>query len=395
MIELLSPAGDIERLKIACMYGADAIYIGGKDYGLRANATNFDIDGIKEAVRICHENGKKLYVTVNIVFHNENLDGLKKYLEDLAKIGIDAVIVSDMVVIDTINKHNINLEVHLSTQDSTLNSRKAKYYIDKGVKRIVLAREASKEDIERIKKETGVDLEAFIQGAMCTSFSGRCVMSNYVTNRDSNRGGCAQVCRFSFKCKYDEPFEMMSKDLNMITNIASMIEAGINSFKIEGRMRSIYYIATVLHTYKSIFKKIETKTLNDEYISYATNIINRVANRESVPQFFNGLPLDEGQYYNNGRDEKSNQDFLGLALEYDNGYIKLEVRNNFKLGQTVNIFGPNTEDKTFKIEEILDEEGNNKEVCNHPKEIVKIKVPFEVEPWSMMHVKNVDKNMQM
>ena len=395
MIELLSPAGDIERLKIACMYGADAIYIGGKDYGLRANATNFDIDGIKEAVRICHENGKKLYVTVNIVFHNENLDGLKNYLEDLAKIGIDAVIVSDMVVIDTINKHNINLEVHLSTQDSTLNSRKAKYYIDKGVKRIVLAREASKEDIERIKKETGVDLEAFIQGAMCTSFSGRCVMSNYVTNRDSNRGGCAQVCRFSFKCKYDEPFEMMSKDLNMITNIASMIEAGINSFKIEGRMRSIYYIATVLHTYKSVFKKIETKTLNDEYINYATNIINRVANRESVPQFFNGLPLDEGQYYNNGRDEKSNQDFLGLALEYDNGYIKLEVRNNFKLGQTVNIFGPNTEDKTFKIEEILDEEGNNKEVCNHPKEIVKIKVPFEVEPWSMMHVKNVDKNMQM
>ena len=388
MIELLSPAGDIERLKIACLYGADAIYIGGKDYGLRANATNFDLDGIKEAVSICHENGKKLYVTVNIVFHNENLEGLKSYLESLSKIGVDAVIVSDMVVIDTINKYNIDLEMHLSTQDSTLNSRKAKYYIDKGVKRIVLAREASKEDIERIKKETGVDLEAFIQGAMCTSFSGRCVMSNYVTNRDSNRGGCAQVCRFSFKCKYDEPFEMMSKDLNMITNIASMIEAGINSFKIEGRMRSIYYIATVLHTYKSIFNKIETKKLEDEYISYATNIINRVANRESVPQFFNSLPQDEGQYFNNGRDEKSNQDFLGLALDYKDGYMSLEVRNNFKLGETVNIFGPNSEDKTFKIEEILDEEGNTKEVCNHPKEIVKIKVPFEVEPWSMMHIKN-------
>ena len=388
MIELLSPAGDIERLKIACLYGADAIYIGGKDYGLRANATNFDLDGIKEAVSICHENGKKLYVTVNIVFHNENLEGLKSYLESLSKIGVDAVIVSDMVVIDTINKYNIDLEMHLSTQDSTLNSRKAKYYIDKGVKRIVLAREASKEDIERIKKETGVDLEAFIQGAMCTSFSGRCVMSNYVTNRDSNRGGCAQICRFSFKCKYDEPFEMMSKDLNMITNIASMIEAGINSFKIEGRMRSIYYIATVLHTYKSVFNKIETKKLDDEYISYATNIINRVANRESVPQFFNSLPQDEGQYFNNGRDEKSNQDFLGLALDYKDGYMSLEVRNNFKLGETVNIFGPNSEDITFKIEEILDEEGNTKEVCNHPKEIVKIKVPFEVEAWSMMHIKN-------
>ena len=328
MIELLSPAGDIERLKIACLYGADAIYIGGKDYGLRANATNFDLDGIKEAVSICHENGKKLYVTVNIVFHNENLEGLKSYLESLSKIGVDAVIVSDMVVIDTINKYNIDLEMHLSTQDSTLNSRKAKYYIDKGVKRIVLAREASKEDIERIKKETGVDLEAFIQGAMCTSFSGRCVMSNYVTNRDSNRGGCAQVCRFSFKCKYDEPFEMMSKDLNMITNIASMIEAGINSFKIEGRMRSIYYIATVLHTYKSVFNKIETKKLDDEYISYATNIINRVANRESVPQFFNSLPQDEGQYFNNGRDEKSNQDFLGLALDYKDGYMNLEITLN-------------------------------------------------------------------
>ncbi len=389
MIELLSPAGDKERLKIALLYGADAVYLGGSKYGLRANATNFLMDELKEYVEYAHSLNKKVYVTVNIVFHNEELDGLEEYLTYLSDINVDAIIVSDPVVIDTVKKLGLDLEIHLSTQASVLNSRAAKYYKDLGVKRIVLAREASKEDIIRIKEETGLDIECFIQGAMCTSFSGRCVLSNYTTNRDANRGGCAQVCRWSFKCDYDESFEMMSKDLNMITEIASMIDDGVNSFKIEGRMRSIYYIATVLYIYRRVLERIKSKTLTHEYIEYATNIINRVANRDSVSQFYRGLPTHNEQYYN-GRIEESNQDFLGLVLDSDGKYLTLEVRNYFKLGDTVQVFGPNSREFEFTIDEILNEDNETIEICNHPKEIVKIRCSKPVEKMSIMRIKVFD-----
>lgn len=389
MIELLSPAGDKERLKIALLYGADAVYLGGPKYGLRANATNFLMDELKEYVEYAHSLNKKVYVTVNIVFHNEELDGLEEYLTYLSDINVDAIIVSDPVVIDTVKKLGLDLEIHLSTQASVLNSRAAKYYKDLGVKRIVLAREASKEDIIRIKEETGLDIECFIQGAMCTSFSGRCVLSNYTTNRDANRGGCAQVCRWSFKCDYDESFEMMSKDLNMITEIASMIDDGVNSFKIEGRMRSIYYIATVLYIYRRVLERIKSKTLTHEYIEYATNIINRVANRDSVSQFYRGLPTHNEQYYN-GRIEESNQDFLGLVLDSDGKYLTLEVRNYFKLGDTVQVFGPNSREFEFTIDEILNEDNETIEICNHPKEIVKIRCSKPVEKMSIMRIKVFD-----
>lgn len=389
MIELLSPAGDKERLKIALLYGADAVYLGGPKYGLRANATNFLMDELKEYVEYAHSLNKKVYVTVNIVFHNEELDGLEEYLTYLSDINVDAIIVSDPVVIDTVKKLGLDLEIHLSTQASVLNSRAAKYYKNLGVKRIVLAREASKEDIIRIKEETGLDIECFIQGAMCTSFSGRCVLSNYTTNRDANRGGCAQVCRWSFKCDYDESFEMMSKDLNMITEIASMIDDGVNSFKIEGRMRSIYYIATVLYIYRRVLERIKSKTLTHEYIEYATNIINRVANRDSVSQFYRGLPTHNEQYYN-GRIEESNQDFLGLVLDSDGKYLTLEVRNYFKLGDTVQVFGPNSREFEFTIDEILNEDNETIEICNHPKEIVKIRCSKPVEKMSIMRIKVFD-----
>lgn len=389
MIELLSPAGDMERLKFAYLYGADAVYLGGTSFGLRANATNFDDEELKTAVEYAHNLKKKVYVTVNIVFHNEDLDGLCEYLKFLSSIGVDAVIVSDPLVISTIKKENIDLEIHLSTQASTLNSRAVKFYMNEGVKRIVLAREASREDIKRIKKETGVDLECFIQGAMCTSFSGRCVLSNYATNRDSNRGGCAQVCRWIFKNDENRDFTIMPKDLNMITNIQSMIEDGVNSFKIEGRMRSIYYIATVLHTYKKIIDKIMTNSLSDEYIKYAENIINRVANRESVSQFYDALPTENEQYYS-GRKEESNQDFLGLILDYKDQMATIEVRNYFKIGDRVQIFGPTMKTQEFTIEKIYDNEGNDIDLCNHPKEIIKIPVPFECEINSMMRTKVFD-----
>ncbi len=390
MIELLSPAGDKERLFFAFLYGADAVYLGGPKYGLRANATNFTMEELAEWVTYAHTLNKKVYVTVNIVFHNEDLKGLKEYLEYLSKIAVDAIIVSDPIVIETVQKYDIPLEIHLSTQASTLNSRAAKFYIDRGVKRIVLAREASKRDIARIKKETGVDLECFIQGAMCTSFSGRCVLSNYATNRDSNRGGCAQVCRWTFRSDDTDEFTIMPKDLNTVADIKDMIDIGVNSFKIEGRMRSIYYIATVIHTYKRIFEKIQKGTLDDEYIKYAKNIINRVANRESVSQFLNGIPGVEGEYFT-GRTEESNQDFLGLVKKSEADYALLEVRNYFKRGDTVQVFGPTMETVEFILTDIYDEDGNLLQCCNHPKEIVKIKTPYQLEENSMMRVKVFDK----
>lgn len=390
MIELLSPAGDKERLYYAFLYGADAVYLGGKSFGLRANATNFSNEELEECTKYAHSLGKRVYVTVNIVFHNEDLEGLKEYLEFLKFIEVDAIIVSDPVVIEVIRENNIPLEAHLSTQASTLNARAAMFYKDLGVKRIVLAREASKSEIKRIKETTGLELECFIQGAMCTSFSGRCVLSNYTTNRDSNRGGCAQVCRWIFKDKAARDFSMMPKDLNMAQNIKSMIEIGVNSFKIEGRMRSIYYIATVLKTYRTLIDKIVNNSLSNEYINYAENIINRVANRESVSQFYDGIPGVNEQYFN-GRKEESNQDFLGLVLDYSDDFVTLEVRNYFKKGDVVQIFGPTMEEIEFTLDTILDEEGTKLEFCNQPKSIVKVKVPGFVEKNAMMRTKVFDK----
>lgn len=389
MIELLSPAGDRERLEIACLYGADAIYLAGKNFGLRANATNFTNEELKSSIEYAHNLGKKVYVTVNIVFHNEDLDGLKEYLEFLNSIKTDAIIVSDPVVFEILREHSIDLEVHISTQASTLNEKAALFYKEQGAKRIVLAREADKDEIERIKKTTNLDVECFIQGAMCTSMSGRCVLSNYATNRDSNRGGCAQVCRWSFKDEDNHEFEMMPKDLNMIENIDSMIKIGVNSFKIEGRMRSIYYIATVIHTYKRLIEKSLNKTLNEEYIEYAKNIINRVANRESVSQFYKEIPRDSEQYWN-GRMEESNQDFLGLVHGSDDLIATVEVRNYFKVGDVVQIFGPTMKTIEFTINKIFSLEGNELTVCNHPKDIVLMPVPENCEKMSMMRLKVFD-----
>lgn len=389
MIELLSPAGDKERLFFAFLYGADAVYLGGPKYGLRANATNFTLEELSKWVKYAHDLKKKVYVTVNIVFHDEDLEGLKEYLEYLEEIEVDAIIISDPIVLQIIEENDIKLKTHLSTQASTLNSRAAKFFINRGVERIVLAREASKKDIARIKAETGIDLECFIQGAMCTSMSGRCVLSNYATNRDSNRGGCAQVCRWTFKSEDTDEFTIMPKDLNMISNIEEMIKLGVNSFKIEGRMRSIYYIATVLHTYRKLIDKILKNDLSKEYLEYAKNIINRVANRESVSQFFSGLPGSDGEYFI-GRKEESNQDFLGLVKNYDDGIITLEVRNFFKKGDIVQIFGPTMETFEFEITSITDERGVELDCCNHPKDIVHIVVPKRCEKNAMMRTKVFD-----
>lgn len=394
VLELLAPSGDLERLKIACLYGADAIYIGGQDYSLRANALNFSLEDIKEAVIYAHNLGKKVYVTVNIVFHDKDLNGVTEYLKNLDEIGVDAIIVSDVVIMDLWKKLNLKLELHVSTQASSLNHEVVKFYKDLGATRVVLAREATREDIKRVKEETGLEIECFVHGAMCTSISGRCVLSNYATNRDSNRGGCAQVCRFTFNAdNTDQIFSMTPKDLNMVSNIEEMINVGVNSFKVEGRMRSVYYIATVMNVYRNLIDKVVNKTLDDAYTKYSLSILNRCANRDSTDQFFRGLPGKNEQYFLSDRDEISNKDFLGIVKDYDieNNVVTLEQRNYFKPGDVVEFFGPNLEATTFTIpDKLYDEDGKEIDVANHPKMIVKFEVPFKLSQFDMMRIKVFD-----
>ena len=392
MIELLAPAGDIEKLKFALLYGADAVYIGGQNFSLRANAKNFSLEDIKEAVEFAHSLNKRVYVTVNIVFHDEDLSGLEQYLKELSLIKVDAIIVSDFYVIKLIEDKKIPLEVHVSTQASTLNSAAAKFYQKHGVKRIVLAREASKENIQKIKEKTGLDLECFVHGAMCTSISGRCVLSNSLTNRDANRGGCAQICRWTFQSENKPVFSMTSKDLNMVAHIESMIDIGVNSFKVEGRMRGIYYIATVILSYRKMIDKVLNHTLTIEDQQHYLKVLNRVANRESKDQFYKNFPDETDQYFL-GREEVSNQDFLGLVLDYDEEHkiALIEQRNYFKVGDIVEFFGPNLEVSEYQIQEIQDEKGTKIEVANHPNMIVRLPIGFKVQKYDMMRIKMFDK----
>lgn len=380
--ELLAPAGDLERLKIALMYGADAVYIGGSMFGLRANATNFTIEEIKEATAFAHNLGKKIYVTVNIILHNQEAKQLLSYLKDLESANVDAIIVSDPGVLDLALKET-NLEVHLSTQQSTLNSEAAAFWKERGITRIVMARETTKQALIDVKSKVDIELETFIHGAMCASLSGRCVLSNFLTSRDANRGGCSQVCRFEFDLKDNDQKKIMApkdftfctKDLIMLKHIPTMIDIGISSFKIEGRMRSIYYIATVVSTYRKVIDEYCNNPENYQYNEEYEKILSRCANREAIDQFFDTTSNKDYQYYI-GRQEVSNQDFLGVIKDYDinTKMATIEQRNYFKKGDTVEIFGPNMETITLTINKIYDEDNNLIDVVRHPLQIVKIKI---------------------
>lgn len=394
-VELLAPAGSLEKLKIAYRYGADATYIGGQNYSMRANAKNFSLEEIKEACTIAHNLGKKVYVTVNIVFHNEDFTGLVDYLKTLATYGVDAIIASDMAIIDIVRENHISLPIHISTQMSNANYESIMYLKNEGVERVVLARESSKENTKEIIEKTGIEIECFLHGAMCSSYSGRCVLSNYFTGRDANRGGCAQICRWCFDLESennpiasDTQFTMSCKDLSLIRQLKEMIDIGITSLKVEGRMRSNYYIATVISTYREAIDHYYANTLDDEKIEYYSKVLNRVANRESTSQFFDKFPGVEEQYFL-GRQEVSNQDFLGIILDYnqDTKEVTLEQRNYFQKGDTVEVFGPNIKTFTFTIPDIYDEDGTSLEVARHPKQIIKFKLDNKVFKDDIMRVK--------
>lgn len=388
-IELMAPAGDIEKLKIALLYGADIVYIGGKKYSLRANASNFTIEDIKSSCIFAHKLGKKVYVTVNILFHDEDLEGVKTYLKELEEKGVDAVIICDAFLIPIIKKETPKLKIVMSTQMSTSNTLSVKHFMEEKVDSIVLAREVTKKEIKEIYDETHADLEVFLHGAMCTCYSGRCVLSNYVTNRDSNRGGCAQVCRFCFDLdkKRKKNFSIATKDLNLADHIKDLIEIGVKHLKVEGRMRGTYYIATVISCYRNLIDAYYNNNWTKSNLERNLKLLSRVANRESTSQYFMKEATYKDQYYLD-RMEVSNQDFLGLILDYDEktSLATIEQRNYFKVGDKVNIFGPEKCYFDFEITEILNENDEKIEIARHPKEILKIKVPKHVTKDSMMRV---------
>lgn len=398
-IELLAPAGNLEKLKFAIDYGADAVYLGGNKYSLRANAKNFSLDDMKKGVAYAHQKNAKVYVAINIVFHDENVIGLEEYLKELEKIKVDAIIFSDPLVIDVAKKLNLKMELHLSTQASVMNKDAFTYFKNKGVSRIVLARECNKNDIKNIIKTTSLEVECFIHGAMCTNLSGRCVLSNYFTNRDANRGGCCQVCRFNFnlydndknKLSSEDNFSIAPKDLSLVNHLEEMIDIGVSSFKLEGRMRSIYYIATIVSVYRKLIDMYVNKRIDNAYIMKATKILYRCANRDVAPQFFDKMPGKNEQYYKK-RKEDSNQDFLGVILGYDEEEKKVivEQRNFFKVGDKVNVFAPNMEDYSFTINTITDDEGNNLDAARHPRQIIKVNCDKRIPKNAIMRVNFLD-----
>ncbi|MDX8364117.1 U32 family peptidase [Cytobacillus sp. IB215665] len=401
--ELLAPAGNLEKLKIAVHYGADAVYIGGQEYGLRSNADNFSHEEMAEGVKFANDYGAKIYVTTNIYAHNENIDGLEEYLQGLQSAGVTGIIVADPLIIETCRLVAPKLEVHLSTQQSLSNWKAVQFWKEEGLERVVLGRETSAEEIREIKEKTDIEIETFIHGAMCISYSGRCTLSNHMTARDSNRGGCCQSCRWDYDLyslnsnddevalfeENDAPFAMSPKDLKLVESIPKMIDLGIDSLKIEGRMKSIHYVATVVSVYRKIIDAYcadpDHFTIKQEWLEE----LDKCANRETAPAFFEGVPGYKEQMYGN-HSKKTAFDFAGLVLDYnqESKIVTLQQRNHFKPGEEIEFFGPEIENFTQKIEEIWDEDGNVLDAARHPLQIIKFRVDKDVFPNNMMRKEN-------
>lgn len=405
--ELLAPAGNLEKLKFAIHYGADAVYIGGRKYGLRSNADNFSLDDMREGVAFARRYGAKVYVATNIYAHNEDLDGIREYLLELRDAGIDGIIAADPVIIDTALKAAPGLDVHLSTQQSTMNWKAVRFWKEQGVQRVVLAREASFADIVEIKNKVDIEIETFIHGAMCSSWSGRCVLSNHFTDRDSNRGGCCQSCRWKYDLyrqgreegerlaegvpvfeEGDDPFTMGAKDLSMIAHVPQLIEAGIDSFKIEGRMKSLHYVASVVYAYRKAIDAYmndpEHYTLDPAWVEE----LHKAANRPLNTGFFFDEPGTEDHIYE-PEDKPAPYDFAGQVLGYDPSTqtATIQQRNYFKTGQTIEFFGPEGIRFKQKVGTLTTEDGETVDAARHPLQILKMKVDQPVKPMDILRRK--------
>ena len=390
--ELLAPAGDLEKLKVAILYGADAVFIGGQKFSLRSRASNFTLADIKEGCEFAHKHNAKIHVTCNIVMHNIDTDGLIEYLKELEACGVDAIIASSIYILKMVLKHT-KMEAHVSTQQSTSNELAVKFYEELGMNRVVLARELTLEEIKKVKKASNVELEAFIHGGMCVSISGRCMLSNNMTNRDANRGGCAHSCRWCYDLIDDgkilnpsgDYFAMSSKDLCAIKAIPSLIDLGINSFKIEGRMKSLHYIATVVNAYRRIIDEyLSTKEIKD--YSIYENAISKAENRLTSTGFLFGQTTIEQQLYDLNLTCPT-KEFVGIVREYDkfNKIAIVEQRNYFLPNSTIEVFSPT---KTFNIDinELYDLEDNQLDAARHPKQIIKFKCEEELHPFDLLRL---------
>ena len=392
-IELLAPAGDLEKCKTAILYGADAVYLGGKKFSLRSRASNFDIEDIKEACDFARSHNANIHVTVNIIPHESDFEGIKEYLKTLEEIGVTAIIVASPAIGQIARKVASKLEIHLSTQLSITNYKSVEYFDDIKPDRVVLARECTMDEIRYITKNINTNTETFIHGGMCVNYSGRCTISNALTLRDANRGGCAQSCRWKYhlydgdnKISDDEIlFSMSSKDLMAIDKVYDMIEANVSSLKIEGRMKSNYYIATVVKTYRKLIDEIyETKKRPDkDRIEYYEREIAKAENRLTSSGFYDGLPDESGHLYGvNGAGVT--HDFIGVILDQDDDYAYVQTRNLYRLNDELEVFGPNIDNETFVVTTIIDENDENVELVNRPMSVMKINIPFKVSKGDMI-----------
>ncbi|MBW7477729.1 U32 family peptidase [Paenibacillus oenotherae] len=392
--ELLAPAGNLEKLKFAVHYGADAVYIGGQKYGLRSNADNFSFAEMKEGVEFASRYGAKVFVATNIYAHNEDIAGLEDYLRALEEAGIAAIIAADPIIIETAQRVAPKLEVHLSTQQSTLNWQAVQFWKEEGLPRVVLARETSFEDIAAIKANVDIEIEAFIHGAMCSSFSGRCVLSNHFTDRDSNRGGCSQSCRWKYDIfeedlpmfsPEEDKFTMGSKDLCMLEFIPDLIDVGVDSFKIEGRMKSVHYVATVVNAYRQAIDSYMADPEHYELKQEWLEDIHKAANRPLNTGFFYDTPGAEDHIYE-PEDKQAPYDFAGVVLSYDeeSGLAVVQQRNHFKPGQEVEFFGPHGTFFKQTVGDIADEAGSKLDAARHPLQHIVMKTEHPVKPMDMM-----------
>lgn len=395
-IELLAPAGDLEKLKTALIYGADAVYFGGEMFSLRSAAGNLNIYEIKEGVEFAHNLGKRAYLTTNIFAHNEDVKPFMEYLEKIKDIPIDAFIVSDPGVLSMIKSVIPNAEIHLSTQANMTNYMTAKFWQSQGVSRIVLARELSFDEIRKIYDEIGsqMEIEAFIHGAMCISYSGRCLLSNFMIERDANRGECAHPCRWKYQIVEEKrpgvyyPIEedergtyiMNSKDLCMIKHIPEIIKSGITSLKIEGRMKSMFYVATVVRAYRKAIDSYLADPDNYKFDNTWLEELNKASNREFTTGFYFDKPDNEDQNYVTNAYSRE-YDFLGVVREYDEStsMALVEQRNKINVGDEIEVFGPGIEYFTMKVEKMLDAEtGEAIESAPHAQQMINIEMNFPV-----------------
>lgn len=370
MVELLAPAGNFEKMKTAINYGADAVYMAGKKFGLRAFAGNFENNEMETAVKYAHSKGKKVYITLNILAHEGDFDGLEDYVKFLEKIGVDAVLVSDLGIMSFIKMHAPKLQIHISTQASVLNSYAINTYVKLGATRIVLARECSVAEIKEIRKNIPkeVELECFVHGAMCISYSGRCLLSNYLTGRDSNRGACVQACRWEYfiseKSRKEDKYQIQedekgtyilnSKDLNMIEHLKELKEAGVNSFKIEGRMKSPYYVANVVNAYRRAIDNMDN--MSPEFMEELKAELVKTSHRKYTTGFYFGS--NDKECLESSYPVQTHEFMAEVVGDFDGEKVLIEQRNRFKVGDELEVLSPySTFNKIIKIQKMENERG--------------------------------------